>query len=198
MLLPWMATLRHVEREWQRRVMWLAVTALALCLLVGLIVPMERLDGKGWPARTVGYPLSALAMGTIWILRKKKGTFPYLPTALLVTPFVLDLLGNLFQFFDTVQNFDDLLHFINWMFLCAAFVAMFDPANLAPWNRSALGTGFGALAIILWEFMEYLIMQSGTTGLHLSYEDTVTDLLLSSSGGLIGSVAMVRLSVKRT
>ena len=75
---------------------------------------------------------------------------------------------------------------------------MFDPANLAPWNRSALGTGFGALAIILWEFMEYLIMQSGTTGLHLSYEDTVTDLLLSSSGGLIGSVAMVRLSVKRT
>ena len=198
MLLPWMATLRHVEREWQRRVMWLAVTALALCLLVGLIVPMERLDGKGWPARTVGYPLSALAMGTIWILRKKKGTFPYLPTALLVTPFVLDLLGNLFQFFDTVQNFDDLLHFVNWMFLCAAFVAMFDPANLAPWNRSALGTGFGALAIILWEFMEYLIMQSGTTGLHLSYEDTVTDLLLSSSGGLIGSVAMVRLSVKRT
>ena len=193
-----MATLRHVGREWQRRVMWLAVTALALCLLVGLIVPMERLDGKGWPARTVGYPLSALAMGTIWILRKKKGTFPYLPTALLVTPFVLDLLGNLFQFFDTVQNFDDLLHFVNWMFLCAAFVAMFDPANLAPWNRSALGTGFGALAIILWEFMEYLIMQSGTTGLHLSYEDTVTDLLLSSSGGLIGSVAMVRLSVKRT
>ena len=177
--------------------MWLAVTALALCLLVGLIVPMERLDGKGWPARSVGYPLSALAMGTIWILRKKKGTFPYLPTALLVTPFVLDLLGNLFQFFDTVQNFDDLLHFVNWMFLCAAFVAMFDPANLAPWNRSALGTGFGALAIILWEFMEYLIMQSGTTGLHLSYEDTVTDLLLSSSGGLIGSVAMVRLSVKR-
>jgi len=187
-----MATLRHVGREWQRKVMWLAVTALALCLLVGLIVPMERLDGKGWPARSVGYPLSALAMGTIWILRKKKGTFPYLPTALLVTPFVLDLLGNLFQFFDTVQNFDDLLHFVNWMFLCAAFVAMFDPANLAPWNRSALGTGFGALAIILWEFMEYLIMQSGTTGLHLSYEDTVTDLLLSSSGGLIGSVAMVR------
>jgi len=191
-----MATLRHVGREWQRRVMWLAVTALALCLLVGLIVPMERLDGKGWPARSVGYPLSALAMGTIWILRKKKGTFPYLPTALLVTPFVLDLLGNLFQFFDTVQNFDDLLHFVNWMFLCAAFVAMFDPANLAPWNRSALGTGFGALAIILWEFMEYLIMQSGTTGLHLSYEDTVTDLLLSSSGGLIGSVAMVRFSHK--
>jgi glycopeptide antibiotics resistance protein len=39
-------------------------------------------------------------------------------------------------------------------------------------------------------------MQSGTTGLHLSYEDTVTDLLLSSSGGLVGSLVMVRLFPK--
>ena len=177
--------------------MWLAITSLIVCLLVGLIAPMERLDGKGWPARAVGYPLSSLAMGVIWVLRGKNGRFPYLPTALLVTPFVLDLLGNLFQFFDTVQNFDDLLHFINWMFLCAAFVAMFDPVKLAPWNRAALGTGFGAFAIILWEFMEYLIMQSGNTGLQLSYEDTVTDLLLSSCGGLVGSLVMVRLATKR-
>jgi hypothetical protein len=174
-----------------------AIGGLAFCLLVGLAVPMERLDGKGWPARAAGYPLSSVVMGTIWFLRGQKGRFPYIPTALLVTPFILDLLGNLFRFFDTVQNFDDFLHFVNWMFLCAAFVAMFDPANLASWNRVALGTGFGAFAIILWEFLEYLIMQSGTTGLHLSYEDTVTDLLLSSSGGLIGSLAMVRLSPKR-
>ncbi len=189
--------LKQVRPEWQRRIMLLAIASLAFCLVVGLVVPMERLDGKGWPARAAGYPLSSVVMGAIWLVRGQKGRFPYIPTALLVTPFILDLLGNLFRFFDTVQNFDDFLHFVNWMFLCAAFVAMFDPANLASWNRAALGTGFGAFAIILWEFLEYLIMQSGTTGLHLSYEDTVTDLLLSSSGGLIGSLAMVRLFPKR-
>ncbi len=189
--------LKQVRPEWQRRIMLLAIASLAFCLLVGLVVPMERLDGKGWPARAAGYPLSSVVMGAIWLVRGQKGRFPYIPTALLVTPFILDLLGNLFRFFDTVQNFDDFLHFVNWMFLCAAFVAMFDPANLASWNRAALGTGFGAFAIILWEFLEYLIMQSGTTGLHLSYEDTVTDLLLSSFGGLIGSLAMVRLFPKR-
>ncbi len=189
--------LKQVRPEWQRRIMLLAIASLAFCLLVGLVVPMERLDGKGWPARAAGYPLSSVVMGAIWLVRGQKGRFPYIPTTLLVTPFILDLLGNLFRFFDTVQNFDDFLHFVNWMFLCAAFVAMFDPANLASWNRAALGTGFGAFAIILWEFLEYLIMQSGTTGLHLSYEDTVTDLLLSSSGGLIGSLAMVRLFPKR-
>ena len=189
--------LKQVRPDWQRRIMFLAIASLAFCLLVGLVVPMERLDGKGWPARAAGYPLSSVVMGAIWLVRGQKGRFPYIPTALLVTPFILDLLGNLFRFFDTVQNFDDFLHFVNWMFLCAAFVAMFDPANLASWNRAALGTGFGAFAIILWEFLEYLIMQSGTTGLHLSYEDTVTDLLLSSSGGLVGSLAMVRLFPKR-
>ena len=189
--------LKQVRPEWQRRIMLLAIASLAFCLVVGLVVPMERLDGKGWPARAAGYPLSSVVMGAIWLVRGQKGRFPYIPTALLVTPFILDLLGNLFRFFDTVQNFDDFLHFVNWMFLCAAFVAMFDPANLASWNRAALGTGFGAFAIILWEFLEYLIMQSGTTGLHLSYEDTVTDLLLSSSGGLVGSLAMVRLFPKR-
>ena len=177
--------------------MLLAIASLAFCLLVGLVVPMERLDGKGWPARAAGYPLSSVVMGAIWLVRGQKGRFPYIPTALLVTPFILDLLGNLFRFFDTVQNFDDFLHFVNWMFLCAAFVAMFDPTNLAPWNRAALGAGFGAFAIILWEFLEYIIMQSGTTGLHLSYEDTVTDLLLSSSGGLVGSLVTVRLFPKR-
>ena len=189
--------LKQVRPEWQRRIMLLAIASLAFCLVVGLVVPMERLDGKGWPARAAGYPLSSVVMGAIWLVRGQKGRFPYIPTALLVTPFILDLLGNLFGFFDTVQNFDDFLHFVNWMFLCAAFVAMFDPANLASWNRAALGTGFGAFAIILWEFLEYLIMQSGTTGLHLSYEDTVTDLLLSSSGGLVGSLVMVRLFPKR-
>ena len=189
--------LKQVRPEWQRRIMLLAIASLAFCLVVGLVVPMERLDGKGWPARAAGYPLSSVVMGAIWLVRGQKGRFPYIPTTLLVTPFILDLLGNLFRFFDTVQNFDDFLHFVNWMFLCAAFVAMFDPANLASWNRAALGTGFGAFAIILWEFLEYLIMQSGTTGLHLSYEDTVTDLLLSSFGGLIGSLAMVRLFPKR-
>ena len=189
--------LKQVRPEWQRRIMLLAIASLAFCLVVGLVVPMERLDGKGWPARAAGYPLSSVVMGAIWLVRGQKGRFPYIPTTLLVTPFILDLLGNLFRFFDTVQNFDDFLHFVNWMFLCAAFVAMFDPANLASWNRAALGTGFGAFAIILWEFLEYLIMQSGTTGLHLSYEDTVTDLLLSSSGGLIGSLAMVRLFPKK-
>ena len=66
----------------------------------------------------------------------------------------------------------------------------------APWNRIALGTGFGASAIIFWELLEYLIMKSGTSGLHLTYEDTVSDLLLSFLGGLVGSFVIDRIATK--
>ena len=185
-----------MKQRRQRMAMWIVIVALVLSLLVGLVVPMERLQGKGWAARAVGYPLSAIVMGTIWFFQGRKETFPYVPTALLVTPFVLDLLGNLFGWFDNIRNFDDGLHFVNWMFLCAAFVAMIHPGVAAPWNRIALGTGFGASAIIFWELLEYFIMKSGTSGLHLTYEDTVSDLLLSFLGGLVGSFAIDRIATK--
>ena len=182
----------------QRMAMWIMIAALVASLLVGLLVPMERLQGKGWAARAVGYPLSAIVMGIIWFCKGRKEKFPYVPTGLLVTPFVLDLLGNLFGWFDNIRNFDDGLHFVNWMFLCAAFVAMIHPGVAASWNRIALGTGFGASAIILWELLEYLIMKSGTSGLHLTYEDTVSDLLLSFLGGLVGSFVIDRIVTKKS
>ena len=57
-----------MKQRRQRMAMWIVIVALVLSLLVGLVVPMERLQGKGWAARAVGYPLSAIVMGTIWFL----------------------------------------------------------------------------------------------------------------------------------
>ena len=50
---------------------------------------------------------------------------------------------------------------------------------------------FGAIAIIWWEAMEWAVSTDGwggAGGLSLTYGDTVGDLLLSSTGGLVGSV----------
>ena len=59
-----------------------------------------------------------------------------------------------------------------------------------------LGYGFGALAIVWWEALEWLASEDGiggAGGLSLTYGDTVADLMLSSTGGLLGSVLAVRL-----
>jgi hypothetical protein len=182
---------REQVRPIDLRFMWAVIVALGACLLIGLVVPMDRLDGKGWPARALTYPLSALVVPALWLLRGRRWSFPALANGLLVLPFVLDLAGNLFGLFDNVTNFDDVLHLVNWMFLVGAVVVLMAPLGLARWNVIGLGSGFGAVAIVLWEFMEYVVLKTGTTGLDLTYDDTISDLVLSTVGGLIGATAAV-------
>ena len=194
----------------ERRAMWAAKAALAACLLAGLLFPeIPGVAGKGWPERAVGYPLSALIVPIVWWITRRRrlpdtastdsaspSTYPYLGDALLVTPFVLDLAGNLMNLYDTFEQFDDILHFVNWTFLVAALVLFLRSARLARWNLVLLGSGFGALAIVAWEGVEWIIQEMGTTGLQLTYDDTIGDLLLSSSGGVVGA-ALAALALTR-
>ncbi len=190
----------------QRAAMWAVKAALGACLLAGLLFPgIPGVEGKGWPERAVGYPLAALVVPVVWWSRRLRDagppstdstystyptypTYPYLGDALLVTPFVLDLAGNLVNLYDTVDSFDDILHFVNWTFLTAALVMFLRPAGLARWNMALTGSGLGALAIVAWEAVEWVIQEMGTTGLQLTYDDTVGDLVLSSSGGIVGAM----------
>jgi len=194
----------------ERLAMWAAKAALAACLLAGLLFPeIPGVAGKGWPERAVGYPLSALIVPIVWWITRRRrlpdtastdsaspSTYPYLGDALLVTPFVLDLAGNLMNLYDTFEQFDDILHFVNWTFLVAALVLFLRSARLARWNLVLMGSGFGALAIVAWEGLEWIIQEMGTTGLQLTYDDTIGDLLLSSSGGVVGA-ALAALALTR-
>jgi len=164
------------------------IIALIVMLLAGLLFPdSPRFEGKAWPARAVAYPISALIVPIWWWRSSQTGSYSHLVAGLLVLPFVSDLAGNVANLFDTVQDFDDILHFINWTSLTAALVIALASLRLARWNRILLGTGFGAIAIIIWEIVEYLIAESGTSGLNLTYKDTISDLGLSTLGGLVGA-----------
>ena len=183
----------------ERQLMWLVKGARVVSLLAGLMCPdIPGVAGKGWPERCAGYPLSALLVPFVWRLRGRPSHYPYLGDALLVTPFVLDLLGNLANLFDTLSWFDDVLHFTNWIFLVSALMLFVAASGLAYWNLVLLGTGFGALAIVLWEALEWVIQELGTTGLQLTYDDTVGDLVLSTAGGFLGAVVTARLLAHRT
>ena len=69
--------------------------------------------------------------------------------------------------------------------------------GLARWNLVLLGSGFGAMAIIAWEAVEWIVQEMGTTGLQLTYDDTVGDLVLSTSGGVLGAVVTAALLNRR-
>ena len=179
---------------------WLAKILLVAMLLLGLLFPdWSQFEGKAWPARAASYPLAALIVPIWWWARqragKPTGRYPHLVDVFLVLPFLLDIAGNVANLYDTVVNFDDALHFLNWTFLAAAIVIALAPLGLAKWNRILLGTGFGATAIIIWEIVEYLIAESGTTGLNLTYKDTISDLGLSTLGGAVGATLAAYMKV---
>lgn len=163
--------------------------SLVLAFAIAIIFEPAGVEGKGMEYRAPIFLGSAILVP---LLARRRGwePFPHTGDALLASPFLVDTLGNLFGFYDSFDATDDVLHLLNWVLLVGAFHA-FRFRNV--FNRTDalfLGYGFGAIAIIWWEIFEWMVSTDGfggTGGLNLTYGDTVGDLLLSSTGGLVGS-----------
>jgi len=172
------------------RVVWTVRVLLVGVFAVAVFVPLDQLEGKAMAFRA---PLFALSMLLIPLASRGR-VEPPARTAdvLIVTPFVLDTFGNVLGFYDAFANTDDVLHAVNWFLLVAAFHAW--RFRRVGDNRDArlIGAGVGALAIVGWELAEWAVAETGAGGgLALTYADTVGDLVLSTGGGIVGSLVGV-------
>jgi hypothetical protein len=177
-----------------RRINVAVKASLFVAFAIALTVPLDSLDGKAMGARA---PLFLASAVLVPIVGRRRGWSPHahIGDALLAAPFLLDTLGNLFGIYDSFEQTDDLLHAFNWVLLVAAFHA-FRFRNVED-RRDALllGYGFGAITIVWWEILEWVASEDGlggAGGLALTYGDTIGDLLMSTTGGLIGSWLGVR------
>lgn len=172
---------------------YLVKAALAVSFAIAIFWPPDVVEGKNMAARAPIFLAPAVIVPVLARVRRWE-PYPHLADALLSLPFLLDTLGNLLGFYDRYDMTDDVLHFVNWVFLVMAYHA-FRYRNVDD-HRDAifLGYGFGAIAIIAWEGFEWLISDDGPfagdvpDALSLSYGDTVGDLVISSTGGLLGSL----------
>lgn len=179
--------------------------ALLTSFFIAIFFPPDVLAGKGMGARAPLFLASAILVpvlfwrGGLYGKKKKlkftqrKG-YPHLADGLLATPFLLDTLGNLFGFYNNYDATDDVLHFVNWVFLVMAYLAFRYRKQKSNKDVVLLGAGFGAIMIIVWEIFEWLISDAGPfagdvpDALSLTYGDTVGDLAISFSGGLLGAI----------
>jgi hypothetical protein len=167
--------------------------ALAIAFAIVLIARPDVVEGKNMAARAPLFLGPAVVVPILARVRRWQ-PYPHLADALLSTPFLLDTLGNLLGFYDRYKVTDDVLHFVNWVFLVMAFHA-FRYRNVRDHRDSVLlGASFGSLMIVVWEAFEWLISDVGPLAgdvpdaLSLSYGDTIGDLVISSGGGLVGSL----------
>ncbi len=179
--------------EWIRSFNWTVKLLLLSLLLVGVLFPdLPQIEGKGWPWRASFFPLVIFIVPVFWWLRGGGARYPHLVDSLLVTPLVVDVAGNVANYYGTYERFDDIVHFSSGVILVAAVAIALTPLKLADWNKFALGTGFGVTAAVLFEGLEFLISRSGATGLNLTYTDTISDLMLGTVGGVLGAFLVLR------
>ena len=186
-----------VDRLW-RWALHLVRWGLVAMLVGGLIADLEPLDGKGWLARTLTFPLCIAVAPLLSRWSQRRIAYYTVADTCIVAPFFLDIGGNMLGLYESVELFDDILHLANWLLLAVAFTMILRGTR--PMTRLGLvsaGGGFGAFLIVLWEFVEYIVMKSGTTRLFLTYEDTVVDLVLSTGGAVLGAAAVTFLVESR-
>lgn len=168
--------------------------ALAALLLTGALFPqVGGFEGKGMAFRLPLFLAPALIVPIRHRLALRHDPGRRYPWALdvgLTVPFLLDTIGNAVGLYDHVDITDDVLHFVNWVFLVGGITAAigFAVRGASPrWLVWLAGAGVGSAAIIAWEVAEYGVMQAGVSSLSLTYGDTLGDLVLSSCGGAVGA-----------
>jgi VanZ family protein len=178
---------------------WLDVAVKAS--LVGLLVfavarpDLPQFHGKAMLGRAFTYPIAALIVPVAWWLlsRSRRREYPYALDVLLVLPFLIDVIGNAADLYDSIGWWDDLNHFVNWGILVSAFGQLLMRLRLERWIAAGLAVGFGALTAVLWEFAEYYTFIRNSPEVRTAYTDTLGDLALGLCGSVVAAVVMITL-----
>ena len=180
-----------------RAAFWLDVAVKAA--LIGLLVlavarpDLPQFEGKAMTGRALLYPISAVIVPLVWWLlsRSRRREYPYALDILLVLPFLIDVIGNALDLYDTIDWWDDANHFVNWTILVLAFGQLLVRLPLERWAAAGLAIGFGATTAILWEFAEYFTFIRGSAEERTAYTDTLGDLALGLTGSVLAAAATV-------
>src|SRR5262245_53723510 len=91
----------------------LATVALLAYALLNPQLP--QFQGKAFAGRAIAYPIALLALPVIWwLFARRRIPFPVSSDILIGLPFLIDVVGNALNLYDTVDHWDDLNHFVNW------------------------------------------------------------------------------------
>jgi hypothetical protein len=154
---------------------------------------MPQFENKAFAGRAIGYPIAVLVVPAVWWLagRSRGWAYPYDVDILLTLPFLVDMLGNALDLYDSISWWDDLNHLVNWAILVAGFGRLLVRTELPRSAIAGLAVGFGAVTAILWELLEYVTFIRHSSELDTAYTDTLGDLMLGLTGSIVAAVATV-------
>jgi hypothetical protein len=166
---------------------------MGLVILIGIAIAYPDLGnvrGKASGVRDIAYPLGALVVPAIWWFRWRDRPYPWLGDALVTLPWFTDTLGNRLNLFDTVDSFDDWMHFVNWALLTAGVLILTLRRTAGPRETIERALAFGVTAALGWEIAEYFAFIRHSSELKTAYTDTLGDLSLGSLGSILAGIVV--------
>ena len=176
------------------------VPVLILLLTVGQLAVAEwwpgidRFADKAFGARLIAYPLMMLLVPALWWCfvkrRHPEEPPPYGAFSLIMLGFLVDVTGNSLDLYDSLTWWDDMNHFVNWVFLLTGIGLIIGRPVRPDWARVLMIAGLGAVLAIGWELGEWYTFIRHGTEIDTAYEDTLGDETLGTLGALLAGLAV--------
>jgi hypothetical protein len=176
----------------QRPLLWLDVAfkaALVGLLAFGAFSGLEQFEDKAFGWRLATHPLAAVIVPLGWRLAGRPQPYPYALDVFVVAPFLVDVVGNALDLYDSISWWDDLNHFVNWGLLSLGVGQLLVRLHLPRLEMLVLIVGVGATAAILWEVAEYFAFIRHSSELDTAYTDTLGDMALGLGGATVAAIA---------
>lgn len=184
-----------------RRARWLlaadaATKAGTIAILAWAVASpdLPQFQGKAFAGRAIAYPVALLLLPALWwAFGRRRMPFPILADVLLGLPFLIDVVGNALNLYDTIDAWDDLNHLVNWALHTAAIGLLL---RYGPWGwrtRIVMAFAWAVTTAVLWEFLEFATFVQDSPEAATAYVDTLGDLALGMLGGLFAAAVTSRL-----
>ncbi|WP_456696966.1 hypothetical protein [Aeromicrobium sp. P5_D10] len=172
-----------------------AKTGLVLLLGLALLVPgFGNLDGKGLIPRAIGYPLAAFAIPFIWMTWwRPRASFPWTADFLVTFACFSDMFGNFLNLYDSVESFDNMVHFVNTGLLTAAVILLTMHRSTPLSAVLERAVAFGVSAALVWEIAEYFAFLRWSPERLGAYADTLSDMSLGALGSVLAGFCVYAL-----
>ena len=174
-------------------VAWTAAITVLKSLVVALAIDAflhadhARYRGKGMRLRAIGYAGGMLAVPIGWRVLGRREPYPRELDLAITMPLLVDAGGNAIGIYRRAQV-DDLIHFADGALVASVVGALATPRVRTSWEAAAAGTLAGTAAAGLWEIGEWIGLKLGAKGMDLTYDDTMTDLIETTAGAVLGGV----------
>jgi hypothetical protein len=178
------------------------VPLLILLLTIGQLAVAEWVPGidrfadKAFGARLIAYPLMMLLVPALWWFfvkrRRPEEPPPYGAFSLIMLGFLVDVTGNSLDLYDSLTWWDDMNHFVNWVFLLTGIGLIIGRSVQPTWALVVMVAGLGAVLAIGWELGEWWTFIRHGTELDTAYEDTLGDETLGTLGATVAGALVAR------